>query len=52
MVLTPEEKELIKKARNAYQKEWRRKNPDKVQATTARYWLKKAAEMKAKEERI
>jgi len=31
-------------ARRAYQKEWRKKNPDKVKASAARYWNKKAAE--------
>jgi hypothetical protein len=30
--------------RNQYAREWRAKNPDKVQAANARYWLKKAKE--------
>ena len=42
--LTPEELEAARRARNAYQREWRRKNPEKVKATVARYWLRKAAE--------
>lgn len=37
-------------ARRAYQREWRRKNPDKVKANTMRYWAKKAAEAKEKAE--
>ena len=37
-------------ARNAYAREWRRNNPDKVKAANARYWEKKAAEMKSTEE--
>lgn len=37
-------------ARNAYAREWRRKNPDKVKAAYERYWKKKAAEMKNVEE--
>ena len=32
-------------ARKAYQREWRRKNPDKVRANNERYWLKKATAM-------
>lgn len=37
--------EEAKKARNAYKREWAKKNPDKVKATQERYWTKKAAEM-------
>lgn len=33
-------------ARNAYAREWRKKNPDKVKAATSRYWMKKAAELR------
>lgn len=40
-----------KEARNAYRREWYRNNKDKVKAQHERYWAKKAAEMKAKEER-
>lgn len=36
-----------KKARREYMKEWRKKNADKVKATNARYWRKKAEEAKA-----
>lgn len=36
-----------RKAKNAYQREWRRKNRDKVSAQNARYWEKKANERKA-----
>ena len=36
-----------REARRAYQKEWRRKNPDKVKANHDRFWEKKAAEMMA-----
>lgn len=46
-------KEIEKSAiemRRAYQREWRRKNPDKVKANTMRYWAKKAAEAKEKAE--
>ena len=32
------------KARNAYRREWAKKNPDKVKAQQQRYWTKKAAE--------
>lgn len=33
--------------RREYQREWRRKNPDKVRAAQDRYWNKKAAEAEA-----
>ena len=32
-------------ARRAYQREWRRKNKDKVKANNLRYWLRKAQKM-------
>ena len=35
-----------KKARAAYAREWRRKNPDKQRANQQRYWERKAAEMR------
>lgn len=38
-----------RKARNAWRKEWARKNPDKVKEYNERYWSRKAAEMKAAE---
>lgn len=31
-----------KKMRREYAREWRKKNPDKVRATLARYWERKA----------
>ena len=33
---------LAKEARRAYQREWRRKNKDKVRANNLRYWERKA----------
>lgn len=42
--------EEAKKAKNAYMKQWRKKNPDKVKANTARYWEKKARERMEQEE--
>ena len=38
--LTTKEKARLMK--NAYQREWARKNPDKVKAYQANYWQKKA----------
>lgn len=35
------------KARNAYRREWAKKNPDKVRAQQQRYWAKKAAAAEA-----
>lgn len=34
--------EAAKEARNAYLREWRKKNPERVKAIEARYWEKKA----------
>lgn len=36
-------------ARNAYAREWRKKNPDKVKAANVRYWEKKAAKQREAE---
>lgn len=33
--------ELARRAKNAYYREWRKKNPEKVQAANERYWAKK-----------
>lgn len=33
-------------ARNEVQREWRKKNPEKVRAAQARYWERKAEKMK------
>ena len=37
-------------ARRAYQREWRRKNPDKVKASLDRHWENVAARAKAAQE--
>lgn len=42
--------DAAKEARRAYQREWRRNNPDKVKATTMRYWAKKALQMGKEQE--
>ena len=42
--------ELKREARREYMREWRKKNPEKVQAAQERYWAKKAAEIAAKRE--
>ena len=36
-------------ARRAYQREWRKANPDKVRANTMRYWERKALARKETE---
>lgn len=46
--LTPEELEAARRARNEYQREWRRRNPEKVRAAQKRYWLRKAAQQTGK----
>ena len=43
--MTLQELNKIKKARRDYQREWRRKNPEKVKATQERYWLRRAQEL-------
>lgn len=46
------EKQLQEKAielRRAYQREWRRRNKDKVRATNLRYWERKAQKAEQKE---
>ena len=48
------EKELKEKARlarNRYAREYRRKNPEKIKAINERYWVKKALEIEAREEK-
>lgn len=37
-------KETARLARNAYKKEWAKKNPDKIRKYNETYWNKKAAE--------
>lgn len=36
--------QLAREAKNAYQREWARRNRDKVKAAQQRYWLKRANE--------
>ncbi len=43
--------ELKREARREYIREWRKRNPEKVQAAQERYWAKKAAEIAAKREK-
>ena len=42
--------EAAREARKAYQREWNRKNKDKVKANQARYWERKAAKAKEQEQ--
>ena len=41
--------EAARKARNAYAREWRAKNPDKVKQYNADYWARKAARINGEE---
>ena len=41
--------EKAKEAQRAYLREWRRKNPEKVQENNRRYWERKAQQMAALE---
>ena len=40
--------ELARQERNKYFREWRAKNKDRVKATNARYWARRAAKLAAK----
>lgn len=42
--------EQARQARNAYQRKWRKENPEKFQAQLERYWTRKAARMQAEAE--
>lgn len=39
--------EEARAARNAYKREWAKKNPDKVKAIQDRYWTRRAAKLRA-----
>lgn len=39
--------EAAKEAKRAYNKEWAKKNPEKVQAIQNRYWEKRLSKLKA-----
>ena len=41
--------EKAKEARRAYKRKWYQENKDKVKAYNAKYWSKKAAELKAQQ---
>lgn len=43
--MTDMQKDAMRRAKNAYRREWSRKNPEKVRAAQEKYWLKKAAEL-------
>lgn len=45
--MTPEAREAMR----AYQRRWRKANPDKVKAANERYWLKKAQELQRQQEK-
>lgn len=42
--------EFVKEAQREYQRQWRKKNPDKVRAKNRRFWERKALELAAKRE--
>lgn len=43
--LTNTKETSAREARNAYMREWRAKNKEKVRATQDRYWKRKAKEL-------
>lgn len=44
-----ERAEAIRKARNAYQKQWRKEHPENVRRNTENYWMRKALALKESE---
>lgn len=48
--MTEEEKARIRAAQAAYQREWRRKNPEKHKQYVQNWWAKKAREMEVKKD--
>ena len=42
--------ETARAARNEYYRRWRAEHPERVQAIQARYWARKAAQLKAETE--
>ncbi len=49
--LTDEQiQELSRKIQREYQREWRKKNPDKIKEYNQRYWRKKALMLKEQQE--
>lgn len=49
--MTKAERDAAREARNAYLREWRRKNPQRVRELRERYWLRKARKQKEVESR-
>jgi len=47
--LLNQEIELAKEARNAYYKEYRKNNKEKIKKANQKYWLKRAKELKGEE---
>lgn len=47
--LTPEEQKATL-ARREYHRQWRKKNPDKVEQTTKKFYLKQALKMQEQQE--
>lgn len=43
--------EAAKQAKREYEREWRRKNAERVRAYREKYWMNKAAENKKKPEK-
>ena len=42
--------EQARQARNAYQRKWRKQNPEKFQAQIERYWERKAEKMQEEQQ--
>lgn len=40
----------IREAKRTYYREWRKKNPDRVAKTQERFWMRKAAEIRSREQ--
>ncbi|MBE5773356.1 MAG: phosphatase [Clostridiales bacterium] len=49
--MTENEFNTIRKAKNEYQRQWRKQNPEKVKAIQERYWLRKARKINGEGEK-
>lgn len=49
VVLDRETRSKIRAARNAYAREWRKKNPERAKAINERYWARRAERLAAAE---
>lgn len=49
--MTEIEEKRARDARNAYRREWAKRNPEKIRAAQMRYWAKRAASAESEKAR-